>query len=125
MTSPQARHWLREGDIRPSSMSSTLDGSLMNWKEKALHASDAKASLEREEQRRREETGFAKEVEAFQFALRELLEEDIAVDALQVTVDGITFRWMPNHITSTAWRKSLLGLLSTPQGTMKQPGPSG
>jgi hypothetical protein len=26
--------------------------------------------------------------------------------------------------TSTAWRKSLLGLLSTPHGTLKQPGPS-
>jgi hypothetical protein len=31
-------------------------------------------------------------VEAFRFALGELLEEDIAVDALQVTVDGVTLR---------------------------------
>jgi hypothetical protein len=70
----------------------------MNWKEKAMHAAAAKAAREHEEQRHRDETEFAKEVEAFQSALRELLDEDIAVEALQVTVDGVTFRWMPNHI---------------------------
>jgi hypothetical protein len=64
----------------------------MNWKDRALQAADAKASLEREEQRRRDETELAKQVEAFRFALGELLEEDIAVDALQVTVDGVTLR---------------------------------
>jgi hypothetical protein len=66
----------------------------MNWKDRALQAADAKASLERGEQRRRDETELAKQVEAFRFALGELLEEDIAVDALQVTVDGVTLRWM-------------------------------
>jgi hypothetical protein len=66
----------------------------MNWKDRALQAVDAKASLERGEQRRRDETELAKQVEAFRFALGELLEEDIAVDAPQVTVDGVTLRWM-------------------------------
>jgi hypothetical protein len=67
---------------------------MMNWKDRALQAADAKASMEHEEQRRRDETELTKQVEAFRFALGELLEEDIAVDALQVTVDGVTFRWM-------------------------------
>lgn len=69
---------------------------MMNWKDRALQAADAKASVERDEQRRRDETELAKQVEAFRFALSELLEEDIPVDALQVTVDGVTFGWMLN-----------------------------
>jgi hypothetical protein len=69
---------------------------MMNWKDRALQAADAKASRENEDQRRRDETELAKQVEAFQFALGQLLEEAIPVDALQVTVDGVTFGWMFN-----------------------------
>jgi Fe-S cluster biogenesis protein NfuA len=69
---------------------------MMNWKDRALQAADTKATLERDEQRRRDETELAKQVEAFRFALGELLEEDVTVDALQVTVDGVTFAWTIN-----------------------------
>jgi hypothetical protein len=67
---------------------------MMNWKDRALHAAANSESIEREEQRRRDEVKLAKQVEEFRIALGKLLEEDIAVDALEVTVDGVTFGWV-------------------------------
>jgi hypothetical protein len=73
---------------------------MMTWKEKALHAADVKAAVDREEARLREEAELATQAKAFQVALSELLEEKIAVNAIEVTIDGVTFRWRLNHMTS-------------------------
>ena len=71
----------------------------MTWKERALQAADTKAAREEDEQRLRDAQARAKQIKAFQFALRTLLEEDITVDDLQVTADGVTFRWTFEHIS--------------------------
>jgi hypothetical protein len=74
---------------------------MMNWKEKALHAADAQAALDREAERIRKETEQARQVEAFQLALSELLEEEIILDALEAWVDGVAFRWALEPIGRT------------------------
>lgn len=71
----------------------------MTWKDKALQAADTKAAREREAQRVRDEQEQAKQIEAFQFALSTLLEEDIAVNDVEVTIDGVTFRWTCGDIS--------------------------
>lgn len=71
----------------------------MTWKDRALQAADTKAAREEDEQRLRDAQARAKQIKAFQFALSTLLEEDITVDDLQVTADGVTFRWTFEHIS--------------------------
>jgi len=72
-----------------------------SWKEKALAAADAEVALEHDAERLRNEAERAKQVEAFQSALSGLLEEAIAVKALEVTVDGVTFHWQYEYIGRT------------------------
>jgi hypothetical protein len=68
----------------------------MDWKARAQQAADEKAARDREAQRLRQEAETAKQIEAFGYTLSELLEQDIAVDALEATVHGVTFGWQHN-----------------------------
>jgi hypothetical protein len=72
-----------------------------SWKEKALAAADAEVALKHNAERLQKEAERAKQVEAFQSALSGLLEEDIEVNALEITVDGVTFHWQYEYIGKT------------------------
>lgn len=70
----------------------------MSWKDRALQAADTKDARDREAVRLRLEAERTKQIEAFGWAMSELLEEDITVDDLKVTVDGVTFGCKPQRL---------------------------
>jgi hypothetical protein len=86
-------HGLRGSPNVPEERIAKIGGSMESWKEKALAAADAEVALEHNAERLQKEAERAKQVEAFQFALSGLLEEDIEANALEITVDGVTFHW--------------------------------
>jgi hypothetical protein len=76
----------------------------MNWKDRALQEADAHKVWEQDVfwptiDKTREEMK-AKQVEAFGIALRTLLGEDITVEDLKVTVDGVAFGWERDRDTA-------------------------
>jgi hypothetical protein len=84
-----------------------IEEARMDWKDRAAQAhEESEAFMERvfwPRLREAEERIRATQVQAFGVALRKLLGEEITVEALEVTVDGVTFAWKRDHDTAPPW----------------------